>query len=457
MNPSQPRRLRHPGFLPGHRVEHPRALLVRIVLRRPRCGDDHHRRDDRQRLDPEHHRRPGILQPGPVGPRGLHAPCSRPSCWLMFGRLADHWGAMTVPDRRRDLPACPVLCRRRQRRNTHRGAAPAGHRRSHDAPHLVVDHQRRLPRQDRAIAFAVWGSTIGGTAALGPLLGGWLTTDFSWRWAFGINVPLGIAVRASVPGSSSVSQAKGRGGGPGVDIARCPAVGFGIGLIVFRPDRGSQLRLVDHPRGARLSGDWEVAVGTITSSFAFLLGAVLLVFALPGLRRNQAGKDRLLDLSLFSLPSFTNSNIAAIPPSRPATSVDCSACSSRLQNVLNYSRLPRTDPAGTGAGQFCRVRISAPLTQRRGPIFVWGWASWRRSSGGWDWADGLRRRISGRSAASSSSTDSAWDWPQRSDRRGLADVPGCERTGLGIQSTMRQLGSALGIAILGTILFTRIG
>ena len=45
---------------------------------------------------------------------------------------------------------------------------------------------------DRAIAFGIWGSVIGGVAAIGPLLGWLATTYASWRWAFFINVPVGL-------------------------------------------------------------------------------------------------------------------------------------------------------------------------------------------------------------------------------------------------------------------------
>jgi EmrB/QacA subfamily drug resistance transporter len=50
--------------------------------------------------------------------------------------------------------------------------------------------------KDRATAFGVWGATIGGAVAVGPLVGGVLTQSFGWEWIFFVNVPIGIAAMA---------------------------------------------------------------------------------------------------------------------------------------------------------------------------------------------------------------------------------------------------------------------
>jgi MFS family permease len=44
--------------------------------------------------------------------------------------------------------------------------------------------------RERDAAFALYGVMGGAAGAFGPVVGGWLTTDASWRWAFGINVAL---------------------------------------------------------------------------------------------------------------------------------------------------------------------------------------------------------------------------------------------------------------------------
>src|SRR6266404_9972662 len=50
-----------------------------------------------------------------------------------------------------------------------------------------------FPPQDRGKAMAFWGLGIVVAPMLGPVIGGWLTDNYSWRWVFYINLPIGIA------------------------------------------------------------------------------------------------------------------------------------------------------------------------------------------------------------------------------------------------------------------------
>ncbi len=54
---------------------------------------------------------------------------------------------------------------------------------------ILVD---TFPHAKRGMAFAVHGIAVVTAPAVGPTLGGWITDDFSWRWIFFINIPVGI-------------------------------------------------------------------------------------------------------------------------------------------------------------------------------------------------------------------------------------------------------------------------
>ncbi|MGC1106208.1 MAG: DHA2 family efflux MFS transporter permease subunit [Candidatus Acidiferrales bacterium] len=49
-----------------------------------------------------------------------------------------------------------------------------------------------FPREERGHAMALWGVGIVVAPIVAPMLGGWLTTDYSWRWVFFINIPISI-------------------------------------------------------------------------------------------------------------------------------------------------------------------------------------------------------------------------------------------------------------------------
>ena len=56
-------------------------------------------------------------------------------------------------------------------------------------------------------AIALWGATIGGAVAVGPLLGGALTELLSWHWIFYVNLPIGVGVFIAAAVSRGPSSA----------------------------------------------------------------------------------------------------------------------------------------------------------------------------------------------------------------------------------------------------------
>ena len=311
--------------------------------------------------------------------------------------------------------------------------------------------------RERGIAFAVWGSTIGGVVALGPLLGGWLTTSFSWRWAFGINLPIGLLVVAGVLLFVTESRSAGS---QGMDVGGALLSAFTFATLAFGLIEG------------RTYGWWNVAQpfevgswrwpGTVSPiPFAFALSIALgATFVVRTLRRTRAGRPTLVRFDLFGIPSFRNGNIAAMIVSLGEFGIVLSL-PLWLQNVQGYTAFQTgLVLLALAGGSFAASGLSAALSGRQSP------ASIVRT--------GLVAEIVGVSALGLLVSPSA-SWIvvvvplfiygfgvglATAQLTGvvLVDVP-VRRSGeaSGVQSTSRQIGSALGIAILGTVLFTSVG
>ena len=312
--------------------------------------------------------------------------------------------------------------------------------------------------KERGIAFAIWGSTIGGMVAVGPVLGGWLATDFDWRWAFNINAPLGIIIVIGLlmfATESKVAEQVGK-----IDI-----VGAAISVVMFST-------LVFGLIEGRTYGWWNVneanpfvigdfawptsGISVIPVSLAiFLISTVL--FVMWERKREAANKNVILDLRLFHIASFRNGSIAAGIISMGEFGL-LFAIPLWLQNVEGLSAvssglvllwLAGGAFLASGVGGALNGKLSAVNAVRLGVflelVAVGGIAFVASSAGGWvGIAPFLAIYGIGVGLATAQLTGVI-----------MVNVP-MEKIGQasGSQSTVRQIGSALGIAVLGTVLFT---
>ncbi|WP_420124690.1 DHA2 family efflux MFS transporter permease subunit [Nakamurella sp.] len=311
--------------------------------------------------------------------------------------------------------------------------------------------------RDRGIAFAVWGSTIGGMAAVGPLLGGWLTTAFSWRWAFGINLPIGLAIIVLV--LMFVPESRGEHT-TGVDWVGALLTTVGFGLLAFGLIEGRQYGWWTTIKPLTIGGwSWAASLSPVPVAFA-ISAAALITFVVRARRRTRAGRSSLVDPGLFSINSFRNGNVAALIVSLGEFGIILSL-PIWLQNVLGYSALQTgLVLLGLAVGSFAASGLSVGLPAKIGAVGVVRIGIVAEIIG-----------IAGVGLVVSPTTG----WPvlvaflfvygfgvglATAQLTGvvLADVP-IQRSGegSGIQSTARQVGSALGIAVLGTVLFVSAG
>jgi EmrB/QacA subfamily drug resistance transporter len=311
--------------------------------------------------------------------------------------------------------------------------------------------------KERGIAFAVWGSTIGGMVAVGPLLGGWLTTDFSWRWAFGINVPLGIII--VIGALLTVVESKEPGPARRIDWGGAVLSIVAMSTLVFGLIEGRTYGwwLVNQPFQID-TWTWPFELSIIPICFAVFIGSVVW-FILHGLARSRAGKQPLVAFHLFAIPSFRNGNVAAMIISLGEFGLLLSL-PLWLQFVVGYNALSTGFVRlALAAGAFLASGLAGGLGSRVPPvrmvqlgillelIGVTGVGFAISPASGWaEVTPFLFVYGIGVGLATAQLTGVV-----------LKDVPVAESgQASGTQSTSRQLGSALGIAVLGTVLFTSV-
>ena len=94
-----------------------------------------------------------------------------------------------------------------------------------------------FPPQDRGKAMAFWGLGIVVAPMLGPVIGGYLTDNFSWRWVFYINVPVGLAsiimTRLFIFDPPYIRRQSG-----GIDYWGMGLLAVGVGALQIVLDRG---------------------------------------------------------------------------------------------------------------------------------------------------------------------------------------------------------------------------
>jgi EmrB/QacA subfamily drug resistance transporter len=168
---------------------------------------------------------------------------------------------------------------------------------------------------DRGVAFGVWGAITGLAVAIGPLLGGILTSGISWRWIFFVNAPIGViavAITLTRVAESRLPTASKP------DWAGFALFTAGLASLVYA--------LIESSRTSFTDG---VVLGCFAAAAVLLAGFVLVEWRVA---------HPMFDLGLFRRPAFSGGLVAAFGLSASIFAMLLYLVL-YLQDILGYSAL----------------------------------------------------------------------------------------------------------------------
>jgi EmrB/QacA subfamily drug resistance transporter len=143
-------------------------------------------------------------------------------------------------------------------------------------------------KKERGRAIGTWSGFTAISAGIGPVLGGWLIENVSWRWIFFINLPLAAMVLAIT--WWHVPESRDESAGERVDILGAAMATLGLGGVVY---------------GLLESGARGFKTSRVVVSFA--AGVVLLILFVIVERRR--GQRAMMPLALFRSQTFAGANL----------------------------------------------------------------------------------------------------------------------------------------------------
>ncbi len=148
-----------------------------------------------------------------------------------------------------------------------------------------------FPAERRGAAFGLWGAVAGVATLAGPVLGGWLVTDYGWRWIFFVNLPIGVIalVLAAIVMPNLKLNRRHRLDLPGVVVSTA-----GLFLVTYG--------LIEGP-----SHDWGRVWGPVTIVELLAVGVALLAGFIY-LQYAERNREPLIPFTIFKDRNFSIMN-----------------------------------------------------------------------------------------------------------------------------------------------------